>query len=158
MKIEDIRELCKEAHDNAVKHGFWVEQHDIRHYLMLVITELAEAVQAYRKNRFADRGKYSVMVGSKDCSEDTAFFVCIKDTFEDEMADACIRLMDLVGSGRYVVLQDMSLPSLGVLRSQEITETLYDAISVLCPDDIYFPGSMLCYLIRLSHAIGIDIE
>ena len=55
MKIEDIRELCKEAHENAVRHGFWNEEHDIRHYLMLVITELAEAVQAYRKYRFADR-------------------------------------------------------------------------------------------------------
>ena len=158
MKIEDIRELCKEAHENAVRHGFWDEEHDIRHYLMLVITELAEAVQAYRKNRFADRNEYEKLVKERGCAEDTAFLLSVKDTFEDEMADACIRLMDLAGSGRYTVLQDMSLPSLGVLRSQEITETLYDAISVLCPDDIYFPGSMLCYLIRLSETLGIDIE
>lgn len=52
MKIEDIRALCIEAHENAVKHGFWAEKHDVKHYLMLVITELAEAVQAYRKGRF----------------------------------------------------------------------------------------------------------
>ena len=68
MKIEDIRELCKEAHENAVRHGFWDEEHDIRHYLMLVITELAEAVQAYRKNKFADRNEYEKLVKERGCA------------------------------------------------------------------------------------------
>ena len=156
MRIEDIRELCKEAHENAVRHGFWDEEHDIRHYLMLVITKLAEAVQAYRKNRFADRGKYSVMVGSKDCSEDTAFFVCIKDTFEDEMADACIRLMDLAGRSDAELPDDYD--SLGFLDERGITIVLFKAIFFMQNAMYRDAGELVMYFIRLSEAIGIDIE
>lgn len=154
MKIEDIRELCKEAHENAVRHGFWDEEHDIRHYLMLVITELAEAVQAYRKNRFADRGEYNEMVGVRGCSEDTAFLVCIKDTFEDEMADACIRLMDLAGQGYAVLTDDFVFED---LAETEITVTLFRAIFFM-QKMMNHIGQLVMYLIRLSEAIGIDIE
>ena len=155
MRIEDIRELCKEAHENAVRHGFWDEEHDIRHYLMLVITELAEAVQAYRKNRFADLCEYNEMVGVRGCSEDTAFLVCIKDTFEDEMADACIRLMDL--TGRF----DVELPTdIKIIRTEgeDITVTLFKAIFFMQNAMYRDAGELVMYFIRLSEAIGIDIE
>ena len=155
MKIEDIRELCKKAHENAVRHGFWDEEHDIRHYLMLVITELAEAVQAYRKGKFADRNEYEKLVKERGCTEDTAFLLSVKDTFEDEMADACIRLMDL--TGRF----DIELPTdIKIIRTagEDITVTLFKAIffmhNALCRD----AGALVMYLIRLSEALGIDIE
>ena len=155
MKIEDIRDLCREAHENAVRHGFWDEEHDIRHYLMLVITELAEAVQAYRKNKFADRNEYEKLVKERGCAEDTAFLLSVKDTFEDEMADACIRLMDL--TGRF----DVELPTdIKIIRTEgeDITVTLFKAIffmhNALCRD----AGALVMYLIRLSEALGIDIE
>ena len=155
MKIEDIRELCKEAHENAVRHGFWTEEHDIRHYLMLVITELAEAVQAYRKNRFADRDKYEKLVMESGCTEDTAFLLRVKDTFEDEMADACIRLMDLAG------WSDAELPydfGFNRIEGEDITVTLFKAIFFMQNARYYDAGSLVMYLIRLSEALGIDIE
>ena len=154
MKIEDIRELCKEAHENAVWHGFWAEEHDIRHYLMLVITELAEAVQAYRKNKFADREKYEKLVMESGCTEDTAFLLRVKDTFEDEMADACIRLMDL--TGRF----DVELPTdIKIIRTEgeDITVTLFKAIFFM-QNMMNHIGELVMYLIRLSEAPGIDIE
>ena len=154
MKIEDIRELCKEAHENAVRHGFWDEEHDIRHYLMLVITELAEAVQAYRKNRFADRDKYEKLVRESGCTEDTAFLLRVKDTFEDEMADACIRLMDLAGQSYAVLTDDFVFED---LAEQEITVTLFKAIFFM-QNMMNHIGSLVMYLIRLSEALGIDIE
>ena len=155
MKIEDIRELCKEAHENAVRHGFWDEEHDIRHYLMLVITELAEAVQAYRKGKFADRNEYEKLVKERGCTEDTAFLLSVKDTFEDEMADACIRLMDL--TGRF----DVELPTdIKIIRTEgeDITVTLFKAIFFMQNARYRDAGSLVMYLIRLSEAIGIDIE
>lgn len=155
MKIEDIRELCKEAHENAVRHGFWDDQHDIRHYLMLVITELAEAVQAYRKNRFADRDKYEKLVMESGCTEDTAFLLRVKDTFEDEMADACIRLMDL--TGRF----DVELPTdIKIIRTEgeDITVTLFKAIFFMQNAMYRDAGELVMYFIRLSENIGIDIE
>ena len=155
MKIEDIRELCKEAHENAVRHGFWDEEHDIRHYLMLVITELAEAVQAYRKNKFADRNEYEKLVKERGCAADTAFLLSVKDTFEDEMADACIRLMDL--AGRF----DVELPTdINIIRTEgeDITVTLFKAIFFMQNAMYRDAGELVMYFIRLSEALGIDIE
>ena len=154
MKIEDIRELCKEAHENAVRHGFWAEEHDIRHYLMLVITELAEAVQAYRKGKFADRDKYEKLVMESGCTEDTAFLLRVKDTFEDEMADACIRLMDLAGRGYAVFMDHFVFED---LADKEITDTLFKAIFFM-QNMMNHIGELVMYLIRLSEALGIDIE
>lgn len=156
MKIEDIRELCKEAHENAVRHGFWNEEHDIRHYLMLVITELAEAVQAYRKGKFADRDKYEKLVMESGCTEDTAFLLRVKDTFEDEMADACIRLMDLAGRSDVEFPDDYD--SLGFLDEREITIVLFKAIFFMQNAMYRDAGELVMYFIRLSEAIGIDIE
>lgn len=155
MKIEDIRELCKEAHENAVRHGFWNEEHDIRHYLMLVITELAEAVQAYRKGGFAKRNMYEKIVKERSYTKEMAYLLSVKGTFEEKMADACIRLMDL--TGRF----DVELPTdINIIRTEgeDITVTLFKAIffmhNALCRD----AGALVMYLIRLSEALGIDIE
>ena len=159
MKIEDIRELCKEAHENAVRHGFWDEEHDIRHYLMLVITELAEAVQAYRKNRFADRNEYEKLVKERGCAEDTAFLLSVKDTFEDEMADTCIRLMDLAGASiGECEFRDTVRFVKGFNAHKEITEVIWNAIHFIDTNCYVEHDILACYLIRLSEAIGIDIE
>ena len=156
MKIEDIRELCREAHENAVRHGFWDEEHDIRHYLMLVITELAEAVQAYRKNKFADRNEYEKLVKERGCAEDTAFLLSVKDTFEDKMADACIRLMDLAGRSDAELPDDYD--SLDFLDERGITIVLFKAIFFMQNAMYRDTGELVMYFIRLSEAIGIDIE
>lgn len=58
---------------------------------MLVTSELGEALEAHRHNHFSDPINAS---SDKDLDSNT-FRVEIKDTFEDEIADAVIRLMDM---------------------------------------------------------------
>lgn len=119
------------------------------------ITELAEAVQAYRKGKFADRNEYEKLVKERGCTEDTAFLLSVKDTFEDEMADACIRLMDL--TGRF----DVELPTdIKIIRTEgeDITVTLFKAIFFMQNAMYRDAGELVMYFIRLSEAIGIDIE
>ena len=70
-------ELKDKAHSNAVKHGFWEGKPSDKHFLCLVISELMEAVNAHRRNNFEEY---------------------VKDTVEDELADAAIRLLDLAGA------------------------------------------------------------
>ena len=50
MKLNQLRD---QAFTTAKAHGWHEEEHSDRHFLMLIITELAEAVQADRngKNR-----------------------------------------------------------------------------------------------------------
>lgn len=86
-------ELAKEVHANAVAKGFWDEERSIRHYLMLVVCELAEAIEADREGRTA-----SIPEGIEDFPDKAfapSFESHIKDTLEDELADAVIRLLDI---------------------------------------------------------------
>ena len=46
---DNIVPLAIYAHQQAEAKGFWEEYHHEDHYLMLVLTELAEAVEADRK-------------------------------------------------------------------------------------------------------------
>ena len=56
---------------------------------MLVTSELGEAMEAHRKGNFTP----DLFKGSSHTP--SAFKEHIKDTFEDEIADAVIRLLDL---------------------------------------------------------------
>ena len=57
MKIEakQINEWVKKAYDNAVKHGWHEEEKSNAHWLMMVCTEVAEAVQADRKGNYTKK-------------------------------------------------------------------------------------------------------
>lgn len=100
----DRQALAKKAHAAAVAKGFWDENYSPEHYLMLVITELSEAVEAHRKGKHADIKNYA------DSAQTTFNFEhYIKDTLEDELADAYIRLLDLAqGFGYDLEVDDIS--------------------------------------------------
>ena len=55
MKKIDFNTLIDRVYRNAVNHGFHDEKHSPYHYLMLVVTELGEAVEADRKGKYAQR-------------------------------------------------------------------------------------------------------
>jgi len=116
LKLNDV---CKEMHQIALAKGF--EPQAIPVNLMLIVSELSEALEADRKNRHAKVKAFETQVPTKlidmngGClivdqatkeyiSESMARDMCksafertIKDTFEDEIADAFMRLMDLCG-------------------------------------------------------------
>jgi NTP pyrophosphatase (non-canonical NTP hydrolase) len=98
-----IKDLVNKAHENARNKGFWDKFRPISELLMLVVAELAEALEADRENRFADWNNF-IDCKDKDCyfnfteyDNKTDFECLIKDTFEDEIADCFIRLADLCG-------------------------------------------------------------
>jgi NTP pyrophosphatase (non-canonical NTP hydrolase) len=71
IKGKNINELSAICHAIAVEKGFWDEKRNIGEALMLVVTELAEAMEAHRH-------------------QDQAHF-------NEELADTFIRLLDLCG-------------------------------------------------------------
>lgn len=99
----NYNELTEKAHSNAEKHGFWEQRQSNEHCLMLVITEIAEAVEADRNGERAnvrgfDTGMANAYQGIiRPDWFDKCFRDCIKNTLEDEMADIAIRLFDLAG-------------------------------------------------------------
>ena len=84
-----LNELSEEIYQNNKEKGFWDNERNVGEMLMLVTSELGEAMEAHRKGRFANIEAY------EEFSEN--FEDAIKDTFEDEIADSVIRLLDMCG-------------------------------------------------------------
>jgi len=98
-----LNELRDEIHKNAINHGFYDTDEDknVLVKLMLIVSELGEACEAYRGEKYANIDRHKVEKWYIEKSnlnlEGIAFKMYIKDTFEDEIADAIIRLLDLCG-------------------------------------------------------------
>lgn len=71
VKGKSLNELCELCHSIAKEKGFWETERNIGEALMLVVTEIAEAMEGYRHQD--------------------------QDNFREELADAFIRLLDLCG-------------------------------------------------------------
>lgn len=99
MKIitqKELASLAKDAFKNAEKHGFYTESTEIETELMLIITEMAEAVQADRHNRHGSIEDYeSEIQMGRDIP--TAYKNSIEGTVESEFADIAIRILSLLG-------------------------------------------------------------
>lgn len=109
--MKNLNQLSQEIHDNAVKHGWWDNQRSNEHYLMLVVTEISEMVEADRNGESAiikhirKQGNLAAaqkckMIDEVDNAPDfiKSFTENVKNSIEDEMADVVIRLLDLAAS------------------------------------------------------------
>jgi hypothetical protein len=94
-----LQAWAKEIHANAIAKGFYPENPKDRNdkeMLMLIICELAEAVEAHRDNRWMD-GRQGIIpeeLAKYPQEFEVNFKAWVKDTVEDEMADALIRILD----------------------------------------------------------------
>lgn len=96
----NLNELRDKAYKCAVVHGWHEENLSDEHFLCLVISELMEAVEADRKGMHANRDNFEYYMKQRKRDDGEfmyAFKHGIKDSVEDELADACIRLLDLAG-------------------------------------------------------------
>ena len=98
--LKGLNEASNQIFQNNKAKGFWDKERNVGELLMLVTSELGEAMEAHRKNKFSDWDKFNTNPGTHNFESEekkmkTSFEICIKDTFEDEIADAVIRLMDL---------------------------------------------------------------
>lgn len=98
----DMNALAKEIFIGNVMRGFWKEGVDrnVGELLMLITSELGECLEAHRKGRHADTEKFQremrdVNPDHMDAPFKAIFERNIKDTVEDELADALIRILDM---------------------------------------------------------------
>ncbi|GAF68846.1 unnamed protein product [marine sediment metagenome] len=74
-----IAEIQQQVHRTAIEHGWWDTPRSTGEILMLMVTELAEAMEAYRE-------------GNPESDKIRGF-----SRMEEELADVIIRLLDLAG-------------------------------------------------------------
>ena len=104
-----MEQLIKKAHEVAKEKGFWETERNVPEILMLVVSELAEALEALRKDHYADKAAVKDLYNDIEINkyEDefnimsgpwkAGFEANVKSSFEDEIADVAIRLFDLCG-------------------------------------------------------------
>ena len=95
-----INELAKQVHQNAKDHGFFDKEKNIGEMLCLIHSEVSEALEADRKDMyFNKRMEYQPITVVNGWVSDIDFIKAFKQyckgTFEEEMADIVIRVMDL---------------------------------------------------------------
>ena len=94
----DFEKLKQEAFETAKAHGWYDEELPDETYLMLIITEIAEAVQADRKDRHTDVDLFKALLetyADDDALWKYEFETHVKNSVEDELADIIIRCLDL---------------------------------------------------------------
>ena len=101
--IQINNELRDRAYRIACAHGFHDTEHSDEHFLMLIISEMAETIQADRKGKHADKVRFKRELKTNEflVEEDIRFKCCfekfIKESVEDELADVVIRCLDFAG-------------------------------------------------------------
>ena len=159
MKITD---LVKEAHDNAVAKGFYPESEEkiIGELLMLIVSELGEALEAHRCGRKADWQNYTWQIEKSGLDSIKSFELNIKDTFEDEIADTVIRIADLCG---YLGIE-LSLRDRKFEFSKNIPEELFEITTGIClvgysellmSQDL---SNVVSRIFAFCESLGIDIK
>ena len=105
MLCTGLNDAAKQIHEDAKRKGFWDSERETGTLLMLCVSELSKALEADRKGRYADLKAYNecekaddIFESDKEVYELSSFQSLIKDTFEDELADTVIRILDLCGA------------------------------------------------------------
>lgn len=87
----NFNKLAKQIHEGNVARGFWEDDRKLTEVVMLTVCELSEAIEADRKNYWAHEKDIELL---KESHDNNYFYDTIKDTVQDEIADAMIRLLD----------------------------------------------------------------
>ena len=132
---EKIKELIATSHNAAKAKGFWDTERNQDEAFALILSEMFEAFEAHRKGKFTNLQKFQIHLqhpielgGGDDVVIDfkNSFEVHIKDSFEDEIADALIRLFDYCAGFNI----DLSYSDLGMERviAENFGQTLLNIV------------------------------
>jgi len=91
-----LNDLACAIYERNVEKGFYEKPKNIGEMLCLIHSEVSEALEADRKDHYANLPMFeSFNDWNRPKSDAFSFESNIKNTFEDEMADIIIRVLDL---------------------------------------------------------------
>lgn len=170
-----LKQLMTKAYENAKAKGFYEPDLDINKALMLIITEMSEAIQASRHDRHGSIEGYNTYLEVSD--EHTAYEESLEGTVESEFADIAIRIISLLGwydSQKVICLMnDTEIRKTEEYHKVEFEHGNYslpDAMYLIITRMTYFPFScspawmntlrlqeILVMVFALGHIEGIDL-
>lgn len=170
----NLNELKDRAYKIACEHGWHDKELSDETYLMLIITEIAEAVNADRKGKHADVAQFKEWQGnSLPLSEEIRtrrfkedFEAYIKDTVEDELADVVIRSLDLAGlhsidlSDAMALINQLSTAKTKKNINKTFVELMFEITRLVSAEEglaVIINAILLC-VVQICRAKDIDIE
>ena len=127
-----LMQLRDKAYQDAKEKGFHDKEYSDEHWLMLIVCEIAEAVEADRKDSHANLAEY------EDMPNDISFIVNMKDTVEDELADVCIRALDFMGLKEVGIRENVD-------KLVEFSANAYEGSESFCETMLAFTSCLLNY-------------
>lgn len=169
-----LKQFMTKAYENAKAKGFYKPDLDINQALMLIITEMGEAIQASHHDRHGSIEDYNKWLG---VSEEQAYEESIEGTVESEFADVALRIMSLLGwynsQNIICLMNDTELKKTEEFHKVEFEHGNYSlptAMYLIITRITYFPFScspawmntlrlqdILVQVFALAHAEGIDL-
>ena len=170
-----LKQFMTKAYENAKDKGFYKPDLDINQALMLIITEMGEAIQASRHNRHGSIDGYNTYLEVSD--EHVAYEESLEGTVESEFADITLRIISLLGwydsQNTICLMNDTELKKTEEFHKVEFEHGNYclpTAMYLIITRITYFPFScspawmntlrlqdILVQVFALAHAEGIDI-
>lgn len=163
----ELNILRYRAYKTACEHGFHEEELSDKHFLMLVITELSESVEADRKGRLGDIEYYKLLSkehikSNPEYLKKLSFNRYVKDSVGDELADAAIRLLDLAGLRDVRIFRRNTIEDLlcASYSNIEFTECIFGIVSNITMWSEHIDtciSSTLERIFALAESRGIDL-
>lgn len=92
---EQLQKWAETQYVINIEKGWHKPQYDVNHYLCLIMTEVAEVVDADRKQRHASH-EICLLEGIENDDEFASLYEKhIKGTIDEELADVCLRTIEL---------------------------------------------------------------
>ena len=99
LEPERLAELQKRIWDVATAKGWHDKPISTAQYCGLIMTEMAEAVEADRNGRRSEDAEFNIALTFEASNKDSYFKACYKDyikgSIEEEFADVVIRVLDM---------------------------------------------------------------
>lgn len=166
-----LNRYAKICHQRAVAKGFWGELHTFGHYLMLAFGELHEAIEADRLGKWVKLTPEQIeeLRGLEGEAFAQAFLRMIKDTVGDEIADAVMRLLDLLGwmlkdraLSEKEIIEGISISAFHIKGKRTLADTLWPIMQeACCMCGSYLHMQAILYAIRSLELtcdhLGIDL-
>lgn len=140
---EKLDSLTTRAFDTACSHGFHDVERSNAHFMMLVLSEIGEMVEADRKSRRVKLHGDALDNTLRFNDFVPTFEHLVKDTMEDELADVVIRLLDFCGKRGISILMGND----GIVDMQDKFVEMFGEMSVC---------EQCFYLSRVITSIGDD--
>ena len=152
------KELIQKIYEDACAKGFHTEYKSDQHWLIMVITEVAEAIEADRQNRYVKLNPTIKAVFNDITKSDEAFIdrfkQYIKNHVEDELADK-----------GFFDLPDPTIKADKMFfASFSFTEVAYDLTKHIIVDEAFleameaFLPNIIQYVYDWADSMGIDLD